>query len=107
MSLSRLFAASIFLLLAASWAGCSSSEAPAAAGDAGGGACASDADCPTSFACAYAASEGCLARGVCQPVHLSTACAAVAVCACDGTITTNCDLPSGFAHKPVAHPGNC
>jgi hypothetical protein len=76
--------------------------------DATGKACASDGDCvDPAFACAYAAADACSAHGVCQKVTLSTGCSAVADCACDGTLTGGCDLPAGYAHKPVAYPGAC
>jgi hypothetical protein len=73
-----------------------------------GAPCAVDADCgdPT-FACAYAMADGCSARGVCEPIHGSVTCDAASTCACDGTLTQGCDLPSGYLHKPWAGRAQC
>jgi formylglycine-generating enzyme required for sulfatase activity len=85
-------------------------ESPVDAGrsDSTGKPCSSDADCGGApFGCAYSVVAGCGAAGVCERTAANPACSGVGSCACDGTTTSDCDLPPGFAHKPAALAGSC
>ncbi|MDP9151150.1 MAG: hypothetical protein M3O36_14570 [Myxococcota bacterium] len=73
-----------------------------------GTVCNSNSDCGNaSFACVYPTASGCTATGVCEPLHTSAGCTEPPSCACDGTITSGCDLPTGFFHKPAKQGGFC
>ena len=87
-------------------------EAPGAqgsCGDAGGGACGTDADCGATGICGFAEKDGCSAEGRCFPAPGAVCQAYAAGCACDGTLVNIActGLPSGYASRPLAHAGPC
>jgi hypothetical protein len=70
--------------------------------------CTSNADCASGAECAYLIADTCSATGSCQPTHVSPACDAIPICACDGTQTAvACNLPTGYASKPVTGDQAC
>jgi hypothetical protein len=79
-------------------------DAAAAPADAGA-ACNSSAQCPTGFACVFAASEPCYGFGFCAFANFShdPTCSPASYCACDGTMTQGCE--GAYYLKPVPTRG--
>jgi hypothetical protein len=78
-----------------------------------GGACATDAGCPSGEGCAWpTGTDSCGLSGTCVIV-LDTACPAVpyvTACGCDGTDVAwarDCAFPAGWAPSPLEHMGKC
>jgi hypothetical protein len=70
--------------------------------------CASSSDCDGTNVCAYAIADRCTATGSCQSRTFNVGCDAAVMCACDGTPSAvECDLPAGYASKPVTGDQSC
>jgi hypothetical protein len=93
--------------------GGSSSGGGSAGGPDAGRTCLTDAECSTFLGerCGFPAADSCSALGTCFAAAAGTTLCATYEpgCACDGTeINLVCNgYPSGYASKPVLHPGPC
>ena len=79
------------------------------AGEAGGGPCQREADCPPGFDCGYALADGCSAKGTCVPKAEPPYNGSLTeICACDGVLTdVGSNFPSGYAPLPATFTGAC
>jgi hypothetical protein len=71
--------------------------------------CRTSADCSGGGGCGFREADGCAATGSCFPAPGAVCQLYAPGCACDGTeITIACNgLPTGYASKPLLHPGVC
>ncbi len=81
---------------------CAEAGAGASGGD-GGQPCQSSAECPSGQGCGFLLTDACCAKGTCQPL-VGGGCAAVPICACDGTLTRSCSFAGGYAEAPAFFP---